>query len=574
MKEISDYYNERSRITLLIQKHSALLQIYEQRCNSVITEKQNLIKKLSERPIIQQPPQLPVPPPPVEDIPVNAWVVGDIPRELAATIFEVARNGSIPLVTKLRDVIGLIVRFYKNLLSENERSVKMISAENNGKLRMVERFLSRLGAVVCDSGLCLEHFESDPLLANEVIDKVQRLKQANIKLTQEKASSEESLLLFFMKLGVDSLGQAMNEIDRIIKALDGLEQKLRRERSRNRKLAKLLRQIEFAFREKETQLKTQFETQECRMQTLSEANLQLTGEIERNRKVIEQLNTEVASLMSSHTQAIEEKTREFGESMRGINDEMQRQRDDLLAQVSNRTDEFTKLKYDLQQTAEEVHRWKKLVKQLKKAKDTKEKQLQEAVARLTSRESELLEKSAREKQALRENYERLLEQLKGKNQAMRKFVDSTTSDLADCESRLKGLSVENSALVIERNQLALKVETQREEIKRERQLLDTKMKAVELDLQMQMQASVEEQKAKSDNEKRETFSIVANAFRQFFDPRNLVDTKYVQSIVERASSDLTKLQRQDAALRKIVGVGTSDCLEGAITKILLSAYDS
>jgi chromosome segregation ATPase len=407
-----------------------------------------------------------------------------------------------------------------------------------------------------------------------VIDKVQRLKQANVELAQAKASSEESLMQFFLKLGVDSLDQVMNEIDRFNHVLAGLEQKLRRERSRNRKLAKLQGQIEFEFMEKEAELKTQFATQEGRMQTVSEANEQLTSEIERNRKLIERLNTEIANSMSSHTQAIDEKTREAGESMRGMSEEMQQQRDELMAQVSNRTTEITKLRSDLQQATEERHRWRRSVKQLKKIKDIKESQLQETAAQLASRESELLEKFAREKQALRENYERLLEQLKGKNQAMRKFADSTTSDLADCESRLKELSAENSALVIERNQLGLKVATQQEEMKREKQLLETKAKAVELDLQMQMQVSVEEHKARLVNEKRETFSIVANAFRQFFDPRNQLDTKYLQSIVERASADLTKLQRQDGALRKIVGIGTLDSLEDAITKILLSAYHS
>jgi hypothetical protein len=71
---------------------------------------------------------------------------------------------------------------------------------------------------------------------------------------------------------------------------------------------------------------------------------------------------------------------------------------------------------------------------------------------------------------------------------------------------VKELSEANSTLVLERNEFQLKSETLREEIRREKQLLETKLKASELAIRMQSQAVIEEQRDKFDLEKREAFA--------------------------------------------------------------------
>ena len=118
----------------------------------------------------------------------------------------------------------------------------------------------------------------------------------------------------------------------------------------------------------------------------------------------------------------------------------------------------------------------------------------------------------------------------------------------------------------------MKCEAQRDEMKREKQLIDTKLKAIELSSQIQIQSLTEQQNSKVELAKHEAFSMVANAFKRFFDPRNQLDEEYVQSLLERASSELDRLLKQDTDIRRIIGISNTDSIQDAIAKILMSAY--
>ena len=74
------------------------------------------------------------------------------------------------------------------------------------------------------------------------------------------------------------------------------------------------------------------------------------------------------------------------------------------------------------------------------------------------------------------------------------------------------------------------------------------------------------------SEPNSLFSMIANAFRRYFDPRNQLDEAYVQSLLEKVSSDLDRLLRQDAEVRSIIGINGADSIQEAVARILLSAY--
>jgi chromosome segregation ATPase len=324
--------------------------------------------------------------------------------------------------------------------------------------------------------------------------------------------------------------------------------------------------------EKEGQIAQMLEAQQSELQETKSANQKLGGELNVAQSAIEQLNHENARLKTQHTQELEARAREFDKYVQDLSCQCELQKQELAKAAADLAQEVAALKSELEKANNEKSRWRRSMKFLKAAQEAKERQLQELEQKCANREKEELAKFGEEKQTMRDKYEKVLEQLKSKNQSLRQLVAKARSTLSECEIQVRELSQANSALTIERNELRLKSESSREEIRREKQLLETKLKASELAMKMQSQAEIEEQRERIEREKREVLAMIANQFKQYYDPRNELDAHTVQQIVEKASGDLNRFVRQDTSLRKIVGIGSSDSLEEAMTTIVLAAY--
>ena len=87
-----------------------------------------------------------------------------------------------------------------------------------------------------------------------------------------------------------------------------------------------------------------------------------------------------------------------------------------------------------------------------------------------------------------------------------------------------------------------------------------------------MQSLTEQQNSRAALAKHEAFSMIANSFKSYFDPRRQMDDDYVQSILNEAASELDKLRKENVEVRKIMGIGESDSVQDAVAKLLLSAY--
>jgi hypothetical protein len=168
------------------------------------------------------------------EIPLNAWVNADIPRDLAATIIELARVSTLPLSTKLRNIMEAIARYYTKRLTQNENDVKVIQKDCAEKIANANKFWSQLGAVFDAQSVSVERFEQDPHLVNDLIEKIDRIQQENRDLLREKAMLEDETLPLLVRLGANTLQEATTEVDRLCDIIIQLESRLKVERKRNR----------------------------------------------------------------------------------------------------------------------------------------------------------------------------------------------------------------------------------------------------------------------------------------------------------------------------------------------------
>jgi glucose-6-phosphate-specific signal transduction histidine kinase len=99
----------------------------------------------------------------------------------------------------------------------------------------------------------------------------------------------------------------------------------------------------------------------------------------------------------------------------------------------------------------------------------------------------------------------------------------------------------------------------------------TRLKAIALAKEASCHNQVEEAKAQIELDKRKIFAAVANRLRQFYNPRNELDDSEFARIVASATDELARLNAQDRAIRRLLGIELAESPEASITKLIQAA---
>ena len=243
-------------------------------------------------------------------------------------------------------------------------------------------------------------------------------------------------------------------------------------------------------------------------------------------------------------------------------------------QLTSKDEYVRKAAKKIEKLESEISQWKRTSELMKNAKIEKDQQYVCLVNKM--------EESSQEYQRLRDAYsglseakeqcEKIIEEIKQKNKNLKNLYEQAKASLDETKEQNKNYSSENMQLAAENQQLKSDLQTLQEEIKREKQLNDAKMKAVNLSNETQRLLDVENAKSKFDEEKRNLFEFVALSFHHLFDAREELNNETFKILIEKASTELQKYIRQDAAVRRLLGIKAYESPEEAISRLLLSMY--
>ena len=82
-------------------------------------------------------------------------------------------------------------------------------------------------------------------------------------------------------------------------------------------------------------------------------------------------------------------------------------------------------------------------------------------------------------------------------------------------------------------------------------------------------ARFSEQKTKWEAEKRRLLAFVADELRQFFNANEAIDERAFRSIITKAKEEITRLQKADSAIRRMVGASTRQTTDDAVAQLVL-----
>ena len=572
-KELDRYRKERTTTIAIIQKLNSLVQVYDKQCMDMNKEMTEMKKKLQvqrNKPVFK--------PPPVveekkEEVPVNVWTNNELPKSLIDKIKGTVRMNDFPIAHRIQQVMSVIATYYNQVESANEQEKKNAKIEFDNRISMVNKFLAGLGKVVDRCDLSIDALESDPLLSCEIPDTITKLRQANKDLLDQTALQEEKIVALLGKLEVGTIPEAVSQVDQMCKYIACLQTKLKKAAAKNNKLERVQHVMSEEFEAIEAEHKKAVEEHK---QQLEMKQAELANEAQKHEEELARVRSEVEQLRNTQTKETEDTEKssndEFSRNIERLLIEAQQQKAQISLEMEEHREAAEKAKREADKATKEIAQWRKTAKLLKTAKEAREHQIQQLLKQIAEQEKKSNEKLITDRKTQQAKYEQIISELRTKNASLTKYLDQSANAISECECKIKELSSVNSQLTIEKNQAFVKCEAQRDEMKREKQLIDTKLKAIELSSQIQIQSLTEQQNSKVELAKHEAFSMVANAFKRFFDPRNQLDEEYVQSLLERASSELDRLLKQDTDIRRIIGISNTDSIQDAIAKILMSAY--
>jgi YesN/AraC family two-component response regulator len=212
------------------------------------------------------------------------------------------------------------------------------------------------------------------------------------------------------------------------------------------------------------------------------------------------------------------------------------------------------------------------VKQLSDENKAKSEEIQSVSTRLNEATIEWNARIEQERLTVAAQYEALISTVKEKNRELRSLCAKMDESILNTERHNRDLIRRIGCLEREIEQKSQDLTAAKEELVREKHLLDTKSKAAGLRTEMKYQAEIDDLKANFAVEMRRLCGFAGQQFPHLFDVRHSFDPCSFKDIIEKAAREMTKLKETDAALRRLLCLSAEESTENAVSKLLLSLY--
>jgi chromosome segregation ATPase len=289
------------------------------------------------------------------------------------------------------------------------------------------------------------------------------------------------------------------------------------------------------------------------IEALRRANEDLSAENLGLRKEVQNAQSDIRELQ----QASEDAQLQLREEHEAELSQAERSRDLLDAQLHS---ELAEEQRRLAETAEKLASQTETVRVLRQVVAAQKTALAEKSKDLSAAQSEAEEQQEllskrldAEKKRLVDEHERVIADFRARCEKQRGDVENLTAELAEAEKRFKGAK----ARIFELKQINLRqekdIEAKAKQIEREQKLREASTRAAMLNAETAYAAKLDDHRSQWDADKRRVLLFIADAFKPYFSPQDLIDERTIKNVVNKAKKELTALNEANTAVRKIVG---------------------
>lgn len=559
-EELGTMYGERERLIGLVQNAMNVIISMEAVVEKLTSENKRLKAHVEELKAIPAPE--PVRETVVEQIPYTSWFAPEFPGDLRSVVADICQNNVTPTALKLKHVLSAVGKFYNDVVSEKDKQISEKQEYLDTFCDRLDSFLVSLGTVIGKGELKATQILSDKSASSVILDTISQMKTETQEVAKAARSTTEQLSQIFKAIGVTNFNDCLTEIRARTEGVKRIEKLAKTQKQKARKLKKKEKQLRSQLQERELALKAVIDGQKSTISELEKANRAAESTILEHQMEITDLQGR-AQTMSLNLQK---------EPVQTHQEDFEPERRQLLQSIEELRQKLQDSTKKNEKQEREVCEWKSVAASLKQEKKRRDAQLQDLEAQTEKMRETYQARMATEKQALKSQYEQLIEKLRQKNSELRALSAQSGEAAEACESKNRELVKRLNSCDKENERIRQRAVLQDEEIGRERQLLSTKSRALAIQAEMKCQSLVEEMKLKHEEEKTQICSYVISQFKELFDGRQCLNVPCMKQIVEKASSEYHRLLMSDQSIRRLLCISVPESTEDAVARLVLSAH--
>jgi chromosome segregation ATPase len=426
-------------------------------------------------------------------------------------------------------------------------------------------FLTSLGTALDMNGIMLGFHTSDCVIA------VARIKEELRIQLLANGQLKDSIQNFLEHFHCAEFDEVISADERKESEISELRGSLERANSQLNRQIRIHRVFKSRVRESTTAMKAAFAGQEEQIRDLRAERDNLRAESGKQKREIAQLHEGIERLNREHGERLNDARSQQENFLGQIRSDLERARANSAGQISQKNNEIECYADQIQKLEHQIAQWKRTAYLLKQAKREKEAEFGTLLVQFEESRAEWAEKLEKERERVRSQYEELLLSIKAKNKELRSLSAQSKELSNNADRRNRELTRRIAEVEFENQQISQQMESQKEEITRDKQLMESKTKALNLQCSLKCQSLTDELNANHEGELRKLYGFIVKSFKRFFDGRRPMGDDCVRSIVERAAVESERLWQCDCTIRRLLGLGATESTEEAVAKLLLGS---
>lgn len=502
------------------------------------------------------------------------WAIGQLPDDINDIVKEFAENDSLSIESRIKNIFLVINKWIEQKDIVTQKEISNIASEKEEIEKKYEQFKSEVisacetdnDTITQNSDNNISEFNVPTFIKNiisqridyhrELIQLKDRYKQL---LDMEKFDNIESLIEDNRKTKETN-----------IKVIEKLEQE-------HRKRLAMKKQ----FKEYVT-LKEKDYSEKMELNRKSKEN---------SRKLIEKLQNTICQLQIQNKDLIDQ-IKEIPELRRKQNEEDEKSRkssvideDDSYVQTSSKDVnmnevahqskiefENEELKVQVNSLNKAVQSWKDAVKEAHDENALLQQKIEKMKEDYESKIDQISKKSESQKDEHNEAVQSLSEKLQKLTEDHKIQIEKLNEKLIESHQKYDKIAMEFSHLQFEKDRMNHSNNLKIEAIERSRKLSEAQLKAQMMSIDSKYAIIIEEERQKSEKNKRELIEYFICAFRTFSNVDQQLNEDAFRDVVRKVKSQLEKCERMEMSIRKLIKAGDDEPIEDAFTQFIIKYH--
>ncbi|OHS95111.1 hypothetical protein TRFO_38657 [Tritrichomonas foetus] len=559
--EITKHQNEREKLVTLMKRQNFVLEQYEKKIltahnqtsdqknqlNRINEDQNNENERLNNNLNIHLPP--------------NAFECNEFPDELADLVSKLASKNNLRTIPKIKQILLIIVQYYTEQLNEHDKKLNSEKEKNsklNEKYKNLTDFLIQLFPQIdLDFDVIdneYKHKLSDyiALLHNQNSEPKEITSQHNNyeeKNREEIVNQENRLKELLSVLNCDSVNEAKSIYSNLRTRLTKYVNKLKKEKIKRKQVTKEAIQ-------RENELCEELESTKVTLSEIehSSSSIELKREGEKSALLnqIEKLKNENEVLKDENTK--------FDVIKNHLHCEIKEKAQKVAILEAQLADRHKELK--------NTYRSLELLQQQTRKKDLEVQELRSTL-KLTIKQSS--DRLKTEREILQQRFEQVVEPLKVKNTEFQSAVNDLNDTITALEADNMKLRKQLSDASLENEKIHITIESIKTEAEREKQLIESKAKALQMSAEVDLRSRLEEWKWKLEQAKKDVMGYVGLQFCSIFDVNEKIDENNFENFLKGLRALMEKQLTQEKNLRQLLLLGPNQSIENAVSNLLLES---